>query len=179
MEKLIPRIITWAEERNIIHGSSIEKESLKLVYKCGQLTRFVDNQEDCKDSIGHCMLQMIILSRMQDLTLDQCLKHTKTIKDERVIDPNFTSLLVFKTIGELAEKITDKKNIQVEIGYLLIYLTALTTILNISIKECTEKAFNEIKNFKGIMFDGKFLAETDVGYESAKSIINRRKVTQR
>lgn len=179
MENLISRIIAWAEERNIIHGSDLEKETLKLVYKCGKLSRFVDNQEDCKDAIGQCMLQMVILSRMRNLTLDECLKHTKTIKDERVSDPNFSSLLVFKTIGELAENVCEKKNYKTEIGYLLIYLTALTNSLDISIKDCTEKAFKELQEFKGIMFDGKFLEESDEGYDSAKSIINSRKSIQR
>lgn len=175
MENLIPQIIAWAEERNIVYGSDIEKETLKLVYKCGKLTSFLDNNESCNDAIGHCMLQLIILCRMRNITLGECLEFTKAIKDKRVIDPHHSSLLVFKTIGELAENLSTKQNIKAEIGYLLIYLTALTNSLDISLKDCTEKAFMELQNFKGIMFDGKFLEESDQGYESAKSIINRRK----
>ncbi len=175
MDGLIPKIIYWAEERNIVNGSDIEKETLKLVYKCGKLTNFVDNRESCNDALGHCMVQMIILCRMQNITLDECVEFTKTIKDERLTDPEFSSILVFKAIGELAEKVSMKKDIKAEIGYLLIYLTALTNSLKIPIKECTETTFRNLENFKGILFNGKFLHERDEEYEAAKLLINNRK----
>ena len=44
MEKLIPQVISWAEERNIVRGSDLEKETLKLVYKCGKLAGVVQVQ---------------------------------------------------------------------------------------------------------------------------------------
>lgn len=175
MENLIPKIIAWAEEINLILGSTIETETLKLVSNCGELTDCLDHKKPCEDAVGKCMLQMIIICKMQNISLEDCLKHTKTIKDERVTDPIMSTVLVFKTIGELAGKISEKKGIKAEVGYLLIYLTALTTSLNISIKECAAKIFKEVQEFKGIMFDGKFVGEADESYESAKSIINHRK----
>ncbi len=177
MDNLIQQVITWAEDRNIIHGSDLEKETLKLVYKCGELTHFVDNKEACEDAIGECIIQMIILCRMRNITLDECLKYTKTIKDVRVTDPNISSILVFKTIGELAKRVSLKKDIKAEIGYLLIYLTALTHSLQISIKECTETAFRYLENFKGILFNGKFIDESDDEYEAAKVILNKNKLS--
>jgi len=118
---------------------------------------------------------MVIICGMHDITFDECLEYTKTIKDERVAHPTFSSLLVFKTIGQLAKNISTKKDIRAEIGYLLIYLTALAKSLQISLKECTENAYKSLKDFKGIMFDGRFLDEGDEGYESAKAIIKSRK----
>ena len=171
MEKLIPKIIAWAEDRNIVRGSDLEKETLKLVYKCGKLANFMDNKEACNDAIGQCMLQMIIICRMQHITLDECLKFTKSIKDVRVADPTISSILFFKTIGELAEKISTKKDIKTEIGYLLIYMTALTKSLDLSIKECTENAFQQIKDIKGVMFDGELIDETHEKYSIALSIV--------
>ena len=175
MENLIPKIITWAEERNIVKGSNEERETLKLVYKCGKLIKYLDNGEVCKNAVGQCMVQLIIICHMRHTTLDECLKFTKQIKDDRVAESAIATLMVFKTLGELAENISEKKDIKAEIGYLLIYLTALTNSLNLSIKECTEDAFNEIMSFKGIMFDVKFLDEADEGYEAAKAIIDSRK----
>lgn len=175
MENLIPKIITWAEERNIVRGSNVERETLKLVYKSGKLIKYLDNGEVCINAIGQCIVQLIIICHMRHTTLDQCLNFTKKIKDDRVAESVMATLMVFKTLGELAENISEKNDIKGEIGYLLIYLTALTNSLNLSIKECTEDAYNEIMSYKGIMFDGKFLDETDSGYKTAKAIIDSRK----
>ena len=79
--------------------------------------------------------------------------------------------MFFKTIGELAEKISTKKDIKTEIGYLLIYMTALTKSLDLSIKECTENAFQQIKDIKGVMFDGELIDETHEKYSIALSIV--------
>lgn len=175
MEKLIPQIIAWAEETNIVHGSNLDKETLKLVHRCGELARFINNQEICTNAIGHCMMQMIIICRMRNTTLDKCLEFTKTIKDERVTDPKIASIMVLKTLGELANHITTNKDIKAQIGYLLIYLTALTNSLQLSMKECTESAFKEVKDIKGIMFDGQFIDETHEKYKSAVAILKSRK----
>lgn len=177
MENLISQVIAWADERNLLLGSDAEKETLKLVYRCGELTDCVAKKEGCNDAIGHCVVQMVIICGMHHVTFDECLKHTQTIKDERVTHPNFSTLLVFKTIGELAKNISTKKDIKAEIGYLLIYLTALAKSLQISIKECTESVYQSLKEFKGILFDGRFYEEGEDGYESAKAIIKSRKLS--
>lgn len=175
MESFIPKVHTWAEERNIINGSNLDKETLKLVSKCGKLINFLDNGEVCTNAIGYCLIQMIIICRMQNITFDACLKFTKAIKDERVADPKIAALLVFKNIGQLAENVSTRKDIKADIGYLLIYLTALTTSLQLSMKECVESSFNEIKDSKEIMFDGVMIDEAHEKYPIALTILKSKK----
>lgn len=175
MEKLIPKVIAWAEERNIICGSSIEKETLKLISISSKITNYINHEDICTKSIGRCIVQMIIICRMKNLNLDDCLNFTKTIKDERVAKPLIASIMVFKTIGELAENVSSRKDIKAQIGYLLIYLTALANSLHLSIEECTVNAFKEIEDYKGIVFNGEFVDETHEKYSTALSIIKSRK----
>lgn len=59
-------------------------------------------------------------------------------------------------------------------GYFLIYLTALTKILHYSPGECLSMAYNELKKRKGIIFDGAFIKETDERYQNAVAILKRR-----
>ena len=154
MENLIQQVISWAEDRNIVHGSDLEKETLKLVSKCGNLANYVAHDEVCTNAIGHCMIQMIIICRMRNINLNECIKSTKNISDQRVINSKFAALLLFKNLGQLAENISTNKNINADMGYLLIYLTAVITSLQLSMKECVEYSFIEIKDLQEIMFDG-------------------------
>ena len=50
-------------------------------------------------------------------------------------------------------------------------MTALTKSLDLSIKECTENAFQQIKDIKGVRFDGELIDETHEKYSTALSIV--------
>ncbi len=64
MDKLIPGIIAWAYEKNILHGSNLEKETLKLIEKCSKLRDFLNDESICAKYIGHCIVQLIIICKM-------------------------------------------------------------------------------------------------------------------
>ncbi len=174
MENLIKHVITWSEERNIVQGSSLEKETLKLISYLGNLTNFIDNVDICRNGIGHCMIGMIIICRMRNITLDESVKFTKPITDERIADPKLALIMIFKYTGKFAENISTSKDIKADIGYLLIYLTTFATALQLSIKECVEDAFNEIKGSQWVIFDGAVIDKSDEKYSTALAIIKSR-----
>jgi|GEM_PF-5883839 len=171
MENLLKQVITWAEERNIVQGSSLEKETLKLISHLGSLTNFIDNVDICRNGIGHCMIGMIIICRMRNITLDESVRSTKPITDERIAESKLALIMIFKYTGKLAEDISMSKDIKADIGHLLIYLTALANTLQLSTKECVEDAFNEIKGSQWVIFDGVVIDENDEKYSTALAII--------
>lgn len=65
MNKLIKNIEQWAEDRNLIAGSTPEKQFIKLMEEFGELCSGVSkNKVDVvKDSIGDCFVVMVILAR--------------------------------------------------------------------------------------------------------------------
>ncbi len=152
-------------------GSAVESETLNLVSTSGRLTNFIDEKDICKHGIGDAVIQMIILCRMRSISIDEGLKFTKKITDERITDPHYALIMIMKYMGELSGHIYKKNDIKTDIGYLLIYMTALANSLELSLEECVEMAFLAIKDEKYIMFDGIRLDETDGKYAEAKKIV--------
>lgn len=192
MDNLIPQVVAWAEERNIIKGSIIETEVLKLIAICKELTKivdqddlatrianFVESKEICTDGIGAALIQMIIICRARDISLYDSVTQTKEITDERIADPQFSLIMIMRYISELSEHINEDQDIMSDIGYLLIYLTALANILELSPRDCMQKAFLKVKDQRYIIFDGEKIEETDPRYENARKIVktNHAKVT--
>lgn len=192
MDNLIPQVVAWAEERNIIKGSIIETEVLKLIAICKELTKivdqddlaarvakFVESKEICTDGIGAALIQMIIICRARDISLYDSVTLTKEITDERIADPQFSLIMIMRYISELSEHINEDQDIMSDIGYLLIYLTALANILELSPRDCMQKAFLKVKDQRYIIFDGEKIEESDPRYENAKKIVknNHAKVT--
>lgn len=69
LEILIQNIEQWAEDRNLIRGSTPQKQMLKLMEEFGELCGGVakNKPEVIKDSIGDCFVVMVILSNQIDV----------------------------------------------------------------------------------------------------------------
>lgn len=184
MEKLIPQVISWAEDRNIVKGSSIEAEVLKLIAICKELTKivdqddmvtrlskFVEHKDICTGGIGSALIQMIVICRMRNISLYDCVVLTKELKDERITDPQFVLIMIMRYLSELSGHINGNEEIRKDIGYLLIYFTTLAHILELSPQDCVQKAFLDVKDQKYVIFDGEKIQENDERYESANKII--------
>ena len=79
-------------------------------------------------------------------------------------------------LGKLAENILNNRDIKVSVGYILIYLTALTRVLNYCFRDCLEKAYSRVKRNKDIMFDGNYVGMKDEKYAEAKSLVKNRRL---
>ncbi len=137
----------------------------------GSLTNFIDDKDVCSQGIGDAVMQMLILCKMRRMTIHDTLKFTKKIKDERIADPNIALIMIMKYLGELSGDVYNKSDMKANIGYLLIHLTAFSHSLKLSIKKCTVRAFEHIKDDEYIMFDGNRIDQSDEGYERARKII--------
>jgi NTP pyrophosphatase (non-canonical NTP hydrolase) len=64
--------------------------------------------------------------------------------------------------GELSDSICKGKDIRDDIGDMLVVLINIAERNNISLTECLETAYNDIKDRKGRMIDGVFVKESDL-----------------
>ena len=172
MENIIPNIINWAEKSNRILGSDLKTETLKLVSELSELSCCINKVGKCPRQVGICLIRMIIICRMKNISLLDCIDFTEEITEKRITNRRYALKEMNRHVGNLAHNIVMNKSIKADIGYLLIYLTILTRIVHYSMRECLILAFNEISSEKGVMFNGKFIQETDEDYHIAITILN-------
>lgn len=105
MYELISKVLTWANDRNLIDGGCPKSQMLKCVSEVGELADNVNKQNDIRDDIGDVLVTLIILSAQHDLDLLQCLQVAyDDIKDRKGVmldgvfikdtDPAYTGALV-------------------------------------------------------------------------------------
>ena len=63
--------------------------------------------------------------------------------------------------GELSDNICKGKDISDDIGDMIVVLINIAERNNLTLKECLEKAWDDIKDRKGEMVDGIFIKEGD------------------
>lgn len=171
MKDLIQNIEQWAEARNLIHGSTPEKQTVKLIEEIGELAGAIarQNNEKIRDSIGDSVVVTVILAKQSDVKihLDQFGFATQLYQDVLHNNPTHTTeQLLFKLQYAISDylgynEIDDEKYINVI--FMLLYHISLH--LNFDFTECTRFAYNQIKDRKGKMVDGVFVKEEDLQNE--------------
>lgn len=68
-------------------------------------------------------------------------------------------LKLIQEAGELSDNICKGKDISDDIGDMIVVLINIAERNNLSITECVEKAYDDIKDRKGKMVDGVFIKE--------------------
>lgn len=64
--------------------------------------------------------------------------------------------------GELSNSICQDKDIRDDIGDMMVVLINIAERNGLTLTECLEQAYNDIKDRKGRMIDGVFVKETDL-----------------
>lgn len=157
MKQLIQQIEQWAEERNLIKGSTPEKQKFKLFEEIGELSRGINrkNIELIKDGVGDCFIACTVLALQTDESLrPMFFKNTdlrgfksdayylgQYLADAVSFDPASGSRRFFRLIG---------------------VLNAICVNYGLTLKECVQHAYDQIKDRKGKMIDGVFVKEEDL-----------------
>lgn len=80
------RVLGWAEDRNLIAGSTPSKQMEKLAEEVMELAGAIsrNDPEGIKDGIGDCSVVLRIIARQANFHWDDCLEHAWVeIKDRR------------------------------------------------------------------------------------------------
>ena len=84
----------WAKDRNLIEGSTVQAQFVKLIEEIGELAEAIakGKDEQFMDSIGDAFVVLTILAAQKDLEIEECVVHAwHEIKDRkgRMVDGVF------------------------------------------------------------------------------------------
>jgi hypothetical protein len=80
-------------------------------------------------------------------------------------------------VGELADSINKKNDVEDDIGDCLVVLTIIAAQHNTTLEDCLAVAYNDIKDRQGVMLDGVFIKSTDPHYDHALAVIGARRAS--
>lgn len=153
MKELIQKVVDWANARNLIQGSTPEKQGLKLMSEYGELCDAIakGNLDGIKDGIGDVAVVAIIINQQfnPEFVYDGYNENAPYEKHDE-----------FQLAKELVDLIFD-------IDYLetvFCYLNSIATHHGFTLEECLSHAYEEIKDRKGVMYQGVFIKESDERY---------------
>ena len=160
MQELIKKIEQWAEDRNIINGSKPIDQAMKLFSEFGELADNVGKGRDCRDDIGDIFVVLTIMCKQLKIsTID-------VIKED---DTNNSSLKESVTwIGYFASSwVSDGMYNTNELWFIFSNLIHIAQLNDTTLQECVQIAYNDIKDRKGVMFNGTLIKDTDPAYNEA------------
>ena len=168
-KELIGKIEQWAEERNLIKGSSINKQTLKMLEEFGELCGGVakGNLDIIKDSIGDCFVVLTIINA-------QCRNESTEVNayQSHLLEPtgHFRASSMDESLLRTAAKIGNFANVSTypddwDVNSLSNYLFLISKMANLDFWDCVRHAYEQIKDRKGKMIDGVFVKEEDFNKE--------------
>jgi len=84
LPNLLSKIIMWAEDRNLVMGSTPKDQCLKLVQEVGELSDSLCKGNSPIDDIGDCLVVLTLIAEQSGLTMAQCAEHSyNDIKDRK------------------------------------------------------------------------------------------------
>lgn len=88
------RIRDWAQERNLIRGSTEQAQFVKLVEEVGELAEAIakGKENEFVDAIGDCFVVLTILAAQRGIDIEDCIAEAwMVIKDRkgRMVDGVF------------------------------------------------------------------------------------------
>mgnify|MGYP003125315317 CR=1 FL=1 len=173
-EVLIGKCSKWSKDRNIIKGSTASAQSIMLATELGELAEGIrkDNKELIIDAIGD---MLVVLNGMCLQILNVDLKKFSqyvygSSETEFTLNEDFAQLgkSTFNLIAGVAGR---KEMIKHRIQNVISDLNYICIRLDLSLSECLEHSYNEIKDRKGIMFNGSFIKSSDKDYTQIARIV--------
>ena len=161
---MITNVRNWASDRNIIKGCLPIDQSIKLFEEFGELCGNMARGRDVTDDIGDVFVVFIILCAQYNYDL------TPHLGEVRLDDPE-------SLVGNDLSHYSDKQvalSLQMALGaacltcnrdstvIVLSLLTELCRRYNLSLLEALTHSYDEIKDRKGVMWNGSFVKEADI-----------------
>ncbi len=168
-DKLIGLCSEWSNQRNIIKGSTAIDQYLKMYTESGELAENILKKRCVKDDIGDilvCLNNVHLQATGKDLR-HLVESHTK-IRLTNAAGGNIsikeTCIYLTADISNLGIKLLERTSINSAVAQIKITLYELCSFLETSLSECLEAAYKDIKDRKGLMYNGAFIKSTDKAY---------------
>lgn len=167
----IKDIEKWAHDRNLIAASNPERQALKLVSEIGELAKAVaeDDREEQLDGLGDAIVVATIIAAQYGENLVELAQH-----DVMAMMLPGIGLLPYMVQGQLCDAIAKGNRSQAVslLGCLVVSLDAYAMMLGLNLMDGVRRAYGEIKDRKGIMYQGVFIKSDDERYADAVAEVN-------
>lgn len=166
MNNLIKNIEQWANDRNIINGSTPQKQMLKLMEEFGELVagHNKNDMEFIKDSIGDCVVVLTIIQKQlngKNLHFIYDIEKSAGLGEKNAEYYLFCISTALGKSSYFALK-NDKRALLHYLEEIWIGLIRYSTLKGLDFKECVQHAYDQIKDRKGKMIDGVFVKEGEL-----------------
>lgn len=78
------KVVKWADERNLINGSTPKDQFHKLIQECAELSDSICKGKDVRDDVGDVLVVLTIMCRQLGADIEMCMaKAWDDIKDRK------------------------------------------------------------------------------------------------
>lgn len=162
--KQIGQIEGWGHARNIINGADAKSQFFKLVSELGEWAEGVTigDRDEVIDGIGDAFVVMTIMSRQ--LGSDIITLHA----DATTSGFPHTDLSLLALLGRLADNLAKGQDddAKARIGQLAVALVKTALRYGLDVNTCLLRAYNDIKDRVGVMYNGVYVKSTDPRFAS-------------
>nr|DAY29663.1 MAG TPA: NTP-PPase-like protein [Caudoviricetes sp.] len=167
IKALVPLIHQWAKERKIYEQLTPFDELLKTHEEVGELIKacYDNDKPAIQDAIGDVMVTLINYCYFRKENFNTIFLNALSLKNNTNDDCVMLSFSANKLLIELLHseykmsKYNYTGNCYTQILYIVKYLNFITHSANTTLEECLNIAYNEIKNRKGKIINGKFIKD--------------------
>ena len=166
--------VQWGKDRNIFKGSTTNAQIMKSLSECGELCDHIakGKYELCEDDIGDIAVTLVMIAGCAKV--GHLLRREAVKSDNDIRTAESAAATVTVCIASLLLAF-DSGGPKEHTGFLfdcaifaLIALTGHMTAKGhpMTIDSCCAKAWDDIKDRKGVMFNGTFIKDSDPLYAS-------------
>lgn len=167
IQELVPLIQEWAKERGIFDKSTSFDQLLKTHEEVGELIKacYDNDKPAIQDAIGDTMICLINYCYFRKENFNTIFLNALSLINNTNDDCVILSFSANKSLIELLHseykmsKYNYTGNCYTQILYIVKYLNDIARLENTTLEECLNIAYNEIKNRKGKMINGKFVKD--------------------
>lgn len=165
-DNLMRLIREWGDARNLTAPENLTGQTLKLVSEFGEIADAVHKNDPSmiKDGFGDCMVVSVMLGAHIGLDFNE-VNAFATYGNKR----NSDGTGPMAALGRFADSVA-KKQLEIQRKELLQFVQDLVDCsgwFGYNFVECVSAAYDEIKDRKGVMYNGVFVKESDLKYETA------------
>lgn len=178
MKEVIKRVMYWADARNLTEPVNARSQGLKLTSEFGELCKSVRTGADVRDDIGDNQVVAIVISGCKGYD------YFKLFDQVQIIDPDkYTieqaTLYAGQVLGLLVDELAKGAECDKTLVWFVEWLQIIAAKNGHTLKECLEIAYTDIKDRKGILFEGVFIKESDDKYLAAFAAVEAARAGRR
>ena len=160
MKELILKIEQWAADRNLIAGCQPIDQAMKLFSEAGELADNIGKGRDIKDDVGDTLVVLTILAAQLGKSLSDF--NFKSLEWAEGADKELV-LSLFNTLPEIVGYAHNAQFFHIGLFKRAVnILSGIAMNHGVTLEDCLDVAYNDIKNRKGKMINGTFIKEGDV-----------------